>query len=420
MATSSAGSTRSLENDDYSHEHDTSPMSISDMYQHGMELYKEKRFDDAIRVFTALVHEDSKNFEAYQARGQCHLELHNYSKAITDLRRATELHPNASNDNQRSIAHYYTHLFAKLETDGSATSHTRHAGMETLSMVGWKHYNRALSAYYLSQFDKAIDDFSAVLEEVPTFSAGFRCRGTAYLHIGKFTHAIEDLLESSRLERSSTTYYNLGLAFGNLQQFESAVKYFTHAISLNAHDSATYSNRGISYKSLKQYEAAIADFSTALSINPDSASSYDHRGQCHYELGNHTSAVEDFSNAVRLQSNAARFQRRAAVYFALGHTERAIEDLDSAISKSHSSSDLATYFYTRGRYLLDTDLVQAEIDFGRSMTHAPASTPAIYSRSAARYSLKDYSGAKADRELATLLDGTDQLHSKFVLQFPIF
>jgi tetratricopeptide (TPR) repeat protein len=384
-------------------------LSHAELRQHALELYEAKHLEEAVRVLSAILAEDNRNVESYQARGQCYLELHNYSKAISDLRRATELHENATTDHQRAVAHYYAHLYASLESESPCTAKASYPGSEGLSTQGWRHYNRALSAYYLSQYTRAIEDFSLVLSEMPNFAAGFRCRGTAYLHLGDFSNAIADLLESSRLERSATTFYNLGLAFGNMQQFASAVKYFTQAISLNANDAATYSNRGISYKSLQQYEAAIADFSTSLNLNPSSASAYDHRGQCHYELANYTAACEDFARALDLHPTAPRFARRAAAKSQLGDTSAAVADLDAAIHAAPSSPDLTQYFVTRARYLLKTDPTQAEIDFGRAITHSPANIDAIYSRAAVRRVIKDYTGAETDLKLAQRLDGTEQL-----------
>ena len=415
-------------------------MTTSDMYAHGMELFGEKQYEDAIRVFTAVVTEDCENFEAYQARGQCHMELHNYSKAITDLRRAAELHPGATKDQQRAVAHYYTHLYAKLELEASSRSPLAPAGLEALTLDAWKFYNRALSAYYLSQFEISIADFSIVLELAPTFAAGFRCRGTAFLHLGRFDKAIEDLLESSRLERCPTTFYNLGLAYGNISQFESAVKYFTQSIALNPNDSASFSNRGISYKSLAQFENAIADFSTALTLNPESASSYDHRAQCHFELQAYAAALEDYTKSLQIAvPTSARFSRRAAAHFALGSVESAVTDVDSAITLLQSAlkklsgsslvvpqsnpqatqqrQQLSQSYSQRAKYLLDSNLAQAEEDLGKSLALVPDCSESLFMRAAARNLLKDRTGAASDMRRAAMLDGTVQLGNALLASY---
>lgn len=439
-ATSSLGSGRSADSLDFVDRSEVSAMTIADMYAHGKELFDEKKFDAALRVFTAIVAEDCENFEAYQARGQCHMELHNYSKAITDLRRATELHPSASKDHQRAVAHYYAHLYAKLELEDSSPSPLTPVGLDALNLEAWKFYNRALSAYHLSQYEISIADFSLVLKLVPTFAAGYRCRGTAQLHLGRFEKAIEDLLESSRLERCSTTFYNLGLAYGNLNQFESAVKYFTQAIALNPNDSASFSNRGISYKSLAQYENAIADFSTALTLNSESASSYDHRAQCHFEVKSFAASLEDYTRSLQHAApTAARFSRRAATHFALGTVENAITDIDSAIamlksaikkmagpSSTFSQSapllrqqhhQLAQFYHQRAKFLLESNVAQAEEDLGKSLAHNADSVETLYLRAAARNLLKNAKGAQSDLKRAAQLDGTTQLVSSLVASY---
>lgn len=442
QATSTDGSTDIA---DFQPTQDGLSVSVEDMYRHGISLLGEKKFEDAVRVLTAVVQEDSQYFEAYQARGQAYLELHNYGKAITDFRRATEMHPNASSDHQRAIAHYYLHLFAKLEADAPSASLPTYFGSEPLSISSWKHYNRALSAYYLGQYESAVVEFSRVLSEHTTFAAGFRCRGTAYLHMGQFTSAIVDLLESSRLDPCFTTYYNLGLAYGNLSQFESAVKHFTHAITLNPQDASTYNNRGISQKSMRQYETAIADFSVAISLNVDSASAPDHRGQCYAELGDHHAAIDDFTSALKLQPSSARYQRRATSQWALGAKQEALADLGSAlalalsrlsassqplsssafISKSTSTvsiqhAEIASLFLQRGRYLLDEDLVKAESDLSASLKHNPASVEALYARSSVRRLLNNRSGAYLDLQAASALDGTQDFFQRLAIHLGPF
>jgi tetratricopeptide (TPR) repeat protein len=428
LATSSRNSSQFGEVD-YADMHDDAPMNVTDMYQHGVVLYKEKKYADAVRVLTAVVQEDPENFEAYQARAQAHIELHNYAKAVSDLRRATELHPSATSDYQRSVAHFYLSLFAKLESEASRPIvETQQPGSSGLTNTAWRYYNRALSAYYLGQYETAIEDFGATLRECKTpFPSGYRCRGTAYLHLGKFELAIVDLLEASRLESCATTHYNLGLAYGNLHRFDFAVKHFTQAISLNPQDAATYNNRGISFKSLRQFEPAVADFSTAISINGESASSFDHRGQCHAELSLFQDAVDDFTSAMNIQkSTVVRLQRRAAAYKALGKIDEAVKDLSEAISLSHGSSksntnsslDLGQLYILRGVYHLETDLMKAEEDFGKCIACDSASPSpydqstssridALYKRASVRMILQNQAGSLSDIRLAGRLDGSE-------------
>lgn len=420
MATSSAGSVSALV---YDADHDLEHLSVAELYAYGLELQGEKKYEAAVRVFSEVVAENSAHFEAYRARGDCHLELHNYSKAVSDLRRATELHPGAHSDQQRSVAHFYLHIYSKLESETPSRSGCAAIPTSTsdgLSLVAWQHYHRALSAYYLNQFEKAIADFSVVLCDFPDFAAGFRCRGTAYLYMGKFAEAIADLLKSSQLEASSTTFYNLALAHGNLQQFYASVKYFTQSIALNPNDAATYCNRGIAYKSLAQFECAIADFSTALSLNPDSASAYDHRAQCHAELKHFAPAVKDFGRAIKLQNSGPRFHRRANAHFSLGNAKLALADIDSAIEQTKAKAELAQLHLTRAKFQLDSDLKQAEEDLATCIAYEPNNLEAYYQRAAARHIMKDYEGAREDLARVEEMNGAESLRRDLHMHFSLF
>lgn len=399
------------------------PQSMQKDYKElGIHLMTEKRYEEALLALTAQIQSDSSDYQAYRIRSRIHMELHNFSKAIRDIRRASELHPMSSQDDQRSVAHYYNHLYAHLNSQMDQTSSIDRLPFEdqALSPLASQFYHRGLSFYYLNKFQDAINDFTIVLREEPSFAACWRCRGTAHFYLGQFRKAIPDLLQSNKLEPSATAYYNLGLAYGNLEQFGLAIKNFTQAISMNPQDHSTYNNRGISYKSLKQYENAIADFSVAISLKEDYASAYDHRAQCYAEMGETHKSLEDMSTSLHFQQTGQRYYRRSKLYWSMSQAESAIKDLDSAINLGGSAKDLATWYLQRGRYLVHQgEYEKAESDFGLSMKLTPDNAEVVYERYRVRITarLNDLKGAKEDYMLALSLDQHVQLAFKACMSF---
>ena len=90
-------------------------------------------------------------------------------------------------------------------------------------------------------------------------------------------------------------YYNRGLAYSVLRQYERAIQDYSKAIELNPNYFNAYNNRGNDYSNLKQYEKAIQDYSKAIELNPNYSAAYYNRGRAYEKLGNNSKAQADFA-----------------------------------------------------------------------------------------------------------------------------
>ncbi len=67
-----------------------------------------------------------------------------------------------------------------------------------------------------------------------------------------------------------------------------------------------YYNRGLAYENLDNYEKAIADFSKAIAFNPDDADSYLYRGIDKTRIGDKAGGDADIETAKRLNPNIGK------------------------------------------------------------------------------------------------------------------
>ncbi len=81
-------------------------------------------------------------------------------------------------------------------------------------------------------------------------------------------------------------YYNRGLAFARIRQYQKSIEDFDRAISMRpfAH-SEYYNNRGVSYINEKLFDKAIEDFQIALALDPNNNVAYYNRGLAYYRRG---------------------------------------------------------------------------------------------------------------------------------------
>lgn len=79
-----------------------------------------------------------------------------------------------------------------------------------------------------------------------------------------------------------------------------AIEYLSNAIKLQPNYTKTYYNRGLAYYDLGQYQKAIEDFDEAIRLKPDYAHAYYNRGTAYFNLGNNNLACSDFQKACEL------------------------------------------------------------------------------------------------------------------------
>ena len=130
-------------------------------------------------------------------------------------------------------------------------------------------------------------------------------QGMAYFEQRDYKKAIEAFDEAIKLDpRDAVAYYNRGVAYNRIGQvdeggaarYQHAIQDFDEAIRLNPQADA-YFNRGVVYRNLGQFERAIEDFGEAIRLNPQQAEAYYTRGAVYGVIGKSIEAERDFARA---------------------------------------------------------------------------------------------------------------------------
>ena len=83
------------------------------------------------------------------------------------------------------------------------------------------------------------------------------------------------------------------------------IEKFTKAIQLNPDDALAYYNRGVTYDELEQYDKAIDDYTKAIELNPDYAAAYFNRGLAYGKSEQYSKAMDDYTKAIELNPDDA-------------------------------------------------------------------------------------------------------------------
>ena len=118
--------------------------------------------------------------------------------------------------------------------------------------------------------------------------------------------AVDYLTQAIRLDPDDVkAYYNRGVAYSDLKQYQQAINDYTQAIRIDPSLVPAYNNRGVTYGRLKQYQQAINDFDQAIRLDPSLTQAYSNRGITYAGLKQYQQAIKDYTQAIRIDPNFA-------------------------------------------------------------------------------------------------------------------
>lgn len=158
---------------------------------------------------------------------------------------------------------------------------------------------------------------------------------------------------SPAMSETAADWFNKAIALSDGKKFtdpHKAILYLGNAIKIEPNDAEIYYNRGVAYENLGQYQPAIKDYNQAISLKPAYSEAFYNRGTLYSEIGQYQQAIEDFNQAISLQPNDAEaYHGRGFAYDKLGQYQQAIEDYNKAISLQ---PNYASAYNNRGIYFL--------------------------------------------------------------------
>lgn len=112
-------------------------------------------------------------------------------------------------------------------------------------------------------------------------------------------------------------YYNLGMEYTRIHNFEHALSYFKKALELidgeTGYESRLYKMMAISYLTTKKYEEGISSISAGIEKFPDYPDLYYLRGLCYEAFGNLLKAAADFLRCLAMHNHPLQNNRIYAV-----------------------------------------------------------------------------------------------------------
>lgn len=202
-----------------------------------------------------------------------------------------------------------------------------------------KELARGISLFNSGKFTDSISAFSRVITLNPPSKIKNQAligRAQAYLIIKQPALAIPDLTSikysPNKTEAQGQRDLILGVAFIQLKNYNSAVKWLSQAVKLMPNNASAYSNRAVAYQSLGKLQAATKDLQSSLRLSPTPATVYN--------LAVLEKKKKNYQRCFKLLSEIEKsetpypgvFLQKGLCAAKLNKTEQALKDLIKAVS----------------------------------------------------------------------------------------
>lgn len=217
----------------------------------GNDYYESKKYDDAIKEYTAAIAIENDNPIYYNNRGWAYFNSSKVDEALVDFNKTIQLDPDYANAYSGRASVYLN----KGETDEAKINFKRAA----LIYIDRKNY------------DDAEDELNSAIEADNNYGEAYYYLGLIENRRNNYQKAIHNYDEAIRLGyiEGGYVYNGIGYAKYHLGRYEDAIKSLDKAIEKKEDYAEAYQFRGESYYSLHNYKKAAADFEKYLELEED-------------------------------------------------------------------------------------------------------------------------------------------------------
>ncbi len=254
---------------------------------------------------------------------------------------------------------------------------TQHIPLQRYIIFAWIGLLSIITYTRINVWQSNITLNQSILKQYPNSYTALSNIGADYLLQKKYDLSIGYLNKSIQINpKNYKAYYNRGLYYAQLQNFENALKDFSTSIQNYDNEKARLARAPL-YLISKEYDKAYQDLQHILTQNPNNHKAYFMMAEYYYDQNNLQMAKQYYDKAIALYKYDYEYYfQRATVFGKLNNFIACIQDLDKSITLN---ADFADSYYWRGiaKYNLKINPCN---DFQQALQKGNKQVSAIYTK----------------------------------------
>jgi tetratricopeptide (TPR) repeat protein len=380
---------------------------IKAIEEKGWKYFKQGQYDQSIKIWNELFHEEAHNIAAFQGNIACLRKKHNFTGAKQLLDKALVLHPSHLgilcegawlnvDQNQYDAAIGSFDAILKIDHNNedilvwkifllrdkrrfiearsliNEASDLFPGSLKIRCELGWLHF-------YERKYPQAIEQFEAILKIDALNESAIQGKIATLRSLGRFAEGIQ-LAESAlcQIKNSPGIFGELGWINFQQEHYEKAQQNFRKVLDLNPEDPYSYIN--LAWALVRQETEPALDGAAilcreALGKNPYMAGAFGCLGNISFKKGQIRDAVSFFIRSIEVDSQKGHYADLGTLYSQMGQYEEAKERLDQAVK--NNPDDAYAHIELGNLYVL-TDKVKEAIREFRLAAIIDPQNPAVF------------------------------------------
>ena len=305
----------------------TSQTEMQSMFKKAVQLFNEKKYQDAVGIFGKLIEKDSHNARYYSWLGVTLQKLGCYEKALKEKRKAQELDP------ENAEYHYSLgitlHKLGRYEEDLKETQKALELDPENAAY----HYSLGVTLNKLGRYEEDLKETQKALELEPENAGYHYSLGATLNKLGRYEEALKEIQKAQELDPGNAEYhYSLGVTLQKLGRYEEALEEIQKALELEPENAAYHDSLGVTLHEMGRYEEALKEMRKSLELDSENAKYHNNLGVTLHKLGRCEEALEEIQKALELEPENAEYHAWLGVTLnKLGRYEEALEEIQKAL-----------------------------------------------------------------------------------------
>lgn len=335
--------------------------STDPLLDEAQRLYRQRRFDEALAVYSKVLAVNGANALAWQGAGLAHGQRGQHKRALEAFDRALELNPLLVT----SLIGKATALSKLGRYQEALAAFERALQLEPNNAAAWNGKGAALNV--LRRPNEALNAFDMALRFDPQMVQAWNNKGLVLYETGRYVEAQKAYQEALDLDpQSAVACFGVGQALyaqrklrPALRMFEQALRIddrfaeawnrrgnvldelgdttaalqsYDRALGLDNHMAAAWNGKAGILRQLGRYYDALAAYKHALDIDPNFALAWNGRGNTYYNMGNYYDALVAYDRALKLNPRLATgWHNKSLVLYRLGRYTESLQAADEAI-----------------------------------------------------------------------------------------
>ncbi len=242
-------------------------------------LFKAKKYDDALAIYSKLIKQNPKNDKALKGRGDVFLMQEKLKPAEQDFLQVIQLTKKCI-DCYVSLAN-----IRRVQMDTAAANKFIAEAFKIDSNNRRVFLSRGRIRFAEEKFDLALADYEKAIRLDSSYAAAYFYKGMLHFQLGEYDKGFNDMNSSIRLDTTiASSWFQRGNYYANNQQWDAALNDFKKAFALDSLNSNYVMNIGAVHLYKNDPAAAYDHYSAAVKLDEKNYEAHYYRSVAAYRM----------------------------------------------------------------------------------------------------------------------------------------